>query len=83
MCPSYTFKDLNSGEEVTTIMSMNEREEFVANNPHMQQVIHSAPAIGDSIRLGLKKPDNGFRDRLKEIKKAHSRGFTKSTVNTW
>ena len=81
--PSYTFKDLNTGEEFNVIMSMNEREEFVASNPHMQQVIHSAPALGDSIRLGLKKPDNGFRDRLKEIKKAHSRGLTKSTVNTY
>jgi hypothetical protein len=81
--PVYTFKDINSGEEFTTMMSMNEREEFVANNPHMQQVIHSAPAIGDSIRLGLKKPDSGFRDRLKEIKKAHSRGLTRSNINTF
>ena len=81
--PSYTFKNLNSGEEFTAIMSMNEREEFVANNPHMQQVFHSAPAVGDSIRLGLKKPDSGFRDRLKEIKKAHSRGLTRSTINTF
>lgn len=83
MCPSYTFKDINTGEEFTTIMSMSEREEYVKSNPHMQQVIHSAPALGDPIRLGLKKPDNGFRDRLKEIKKAHSRGLTKSTVNTF
>ena len=81
--PSYTFKNLNTDEEFTTIMSMNEREEYVKGNPHMQQVIHSAPALGDSIRLGLKKPDNGFRDRLKEIKKTHSRGLTKATINTF
>ena len=81
--PSYTFKDLNTGEVFTTIMSMNEREEYVKSNPHMQQVIHSAPALGDPIRLGLKKPDNGFRDRLKEIKKTHSRGLTKATINTF
>lgn len=83
--PSYTFKDksLNTDETFTTIMSMNEREEFLKNNPNMQQVIHSAPALGDSIRLGLRKPDNAFRDRLKEIKKIHSRGLTKSTVNTF
>ena len=81
--PSYTFKDLNTEEELTMIMSMSEREEYVKSNPHMQQVIHSAPALGDPIRLGLKKPDNGFRDRLKEIKKAHSRGLTKSTIQTF
>ena len=62
---------------------MSEREEYLKSNPHMQQVIHSAPALGDSIRMGLKKPDDGFRDRLREIKKAHSRGFTKANINTY
>lgn len=81
--PSYTFKNLNTDETFTTTMSMNEREEFLKNNPIMQQVIHSAPALGDSIRLGLRKPDNAFRDRLKEIKKTHSRGLTRSTINTF
>jgi hypothetical protein len=81
--PSYTFRDLNTDDIHTAIMSMSEREEYLKNNPHLQQVIHSAPAIGDSIRMGLKKPDDGFRDRLREIKKAHSRGITKSTIQTF
>jgi hypothetical protein len=81
--PSYTFKDINTGDEFTTIMSMTEREEYLKANPHIQQQLIAAPALGDSIRLGLKKPDDGFRDRLREIKKAHSRGFTKSSVNTF
>jgi hypothetical protein len=83
MCPSYSFKNLNTGEEWTDIMSMSAREQFLNENPHIQQQIVAAPALGDSIRLGLKKPDNGFRDRLREIKKAHSRGITRSTVNTF
>lgn len=81
--PSYTFLNTDSGEVFTTIMSIAEREEYLKDNPHIQQQLISAPSIGDSIRLGLKKPDNGFRDRLREIKKAHSRGITKSTVNTF
>lgn len=81
--PSYTFKNTETDEVINTIMSIAEREIFLVENPHMQQQIVSAPSIGDSIRLGLKKPDNGFRDRLKEIKKAHSKGFTRSTVNTF
>ena len=81
--PSYSFKNLNTGEEWTDIMSISEREEFLKKNPQVQQQLTSAPALGDSIRLGLRKPDNGFRDRLKEIKKIHSRGLTKSTVNTF
>ena len=81
--PSYTFLNTESGEMVTTIMSIAEREEYLKANPHIQQQLISAPALGDSIRLGLKKPDNGFRDRLKEIKKQHSKGITRSTINTF
>ena len=81
--PSYTFLNTDSGEVFTTIMSIAEREEYLKDNPHIQQQLISAPSIGDSIRLGLKKPDNGFRDRLREIKKAHSRGLSRSTVNTF
>lgn len=81
--PSYTFLNTETGETFTSIMSMSEREEYLAQNPHVQQQIVSAPALGDSIRLGLRKPDDAFRDRLKEIKKAHSTRYTKSTVNTF
>jgi hypothetical protein len=81
--PTYTFLNTTNGESFTEIMSMSEREEYLASNPHIQQQIVSAPSLGDSIRLGLKKPENGFRDRLREIKKAHSRGLTKSTVNVF
>jgi putative FmdB family regulatory protein len=28
-------------------------------------------AIGDPIKLGIRKPSEGFRDRLREIKKNH------------
>jgi len=30
-----------------------------------------------------KKPDSGFRDLLKTIKKGNSKGLSKSTVNTF
>ena len=80
--PSYTFINKETGEETTEFMSIADLDKFLNKNKHLEQVI-GAPAIGDSIRLGLKKPDNAFRDHLKEIKKKHSRGFTKSTVNTF
>jgi hypothetical protein len=81
--PSYTFKNLDTEEVITTVMSISEREDFLKSNPNMQQVIHSAPALGDSIRMGLRKPPDSFRDVLKEIKKKHSKGWTKSTINTF
>lgn len=80
--PSYTFINKDTGEETTEFMSISDLDDFLKSNKHLEQVI-GAPAIGDSVRLGLKKPDNAFRDHLKEIKKKHSRGFTKSTVNTF
>jgi hypothetical protein len=83
MCPSYSFKDINTNDQFTTVMSMAEREEFLKTNPHIQQQIIAAPALGDSIRMGMVKPDNAFRDHLKEIKKKHSKGLTRSTINTF
>jgi len=81
--PSYTFLNNDTGETFTTIMSMTEREEFLSKNPNIQQQIVSAPALGDSIRLGMVKPPDSFRDVLREIKKKTSTRFTKSTVNTF
>lgn len=60
-------------------MPISELDEYKAQNPHLQQLIKTAPAIADPTRLGIKKPDSGFRDVLKKVKKAHVR----STVNTW
>jgi hypothetical protein len=34
----------------------------------------TAAAIGDPIRLGIKKPDAGWNDVLSKIKSAHPRG---------
>lgn len=81
--PVYTFKDINTNDQFTTVMSMSEREEYLKANPHIQQQIIAAPALGDSIRMGMVKPPESFRDILREVKKKNSRGFTRSTVNTF
>jgi hypothetical protein len=77
--PSYNFLDTNTNEYHELTMTIAEREEYIKNNPHMQPQL-STPAMGYS--LVTKKIDSGFRDRLKEIKKAHSKGFTRSTIDT-
>jgi hypothetical protein len=83
MMPTYSFKNKKTGEEFEDFMTMDALDKFLKNNRHIEQTITQAPALGDPIRLGLKKPDAAFRDRLKEIKKKHSQGATRSTVNTW
>lgn len=40
-------------------------------------MIHSGRGVGKS------KPDSGFRDLLKDMKKKHSKGITRSTINTF
>jgi len=76
---NYTFFNTETNREEDLSMPISELDEFKARNPHMQQIIKTAPAIADPTRLGLKKPDAGFRDVLKKVKRAHVR----STVNTW
>ena len=76
--PNYTFINKKTKKQFDEFMSISELDIFIKNNPHLEQAI-SAPAIADPSRLGLRKPDAGFRDVLKKVKMSH-RG---STVNTW
>lgn len=77
--PSYTFKNTNNDEITDSIMSMAERETFLHENPHIIQIIKTAPSIGDSIRLGIRKPDDGFRDVLRNVQHHHK----KDNINTF
>ena len=76
---NYTFLNTKTKKEFDISMPISELDTYKANNPHLVQQFKIAPSIADPTRLGLKKPDAGFRDVLKKVKRAH-RG---STVNTW
>lgn len=73
--PSYTFKNINTDEQWTEILSMSDRDRFLKDNPHIHQLIVKAPSIGDPVRLGRVHHDGGFNDVLKKIK-SHHRGST-------
>jgi hypothetical protein len=77
--PIYNFKNTKTGRRFEKIFKIAEYEEYLKNNPHIVQEIVQAPSIGDPHRLGLKKPDTPFRDRLKHIKKK----FPGSSINTF
>jgi hypothetical protein len=76
--PTYTFYDKNKKKEFDISMSMSELDDYKAQNSHLTQVLKPIP-LADPTRLGIKKPDSGFRDVLKKAKNAH-RG---SNINTW
>jgi hypothetical protein len=76
---NYSFYNTLTDEMFDIDMPISELDAYKADNPHLEQKITRAPAIADPTRLGLHKPDSGFRDVLKKVKSAH-RG---SKVNTW
>lgn len=73
--PTYQFK--RGKKTWKEFMSISELDQFLKDNPDVEQLVNGAPMIGHTTLT--KKPDSGFRDVLKEVKKKH-RG---STVNTW
>jgi len=80
--PTYSFKNKNTGEEFDEIMSINKLDQYKLDNPHLEQLL-GTPPIGDPVRLGMKKPDDTFRDILKQIKKNNDSKRVRSTINTF
>ena len=76
---NYTFLNTKTNREEIIGMPMSELDFFKESNPHLEQQF-TVPNIADPTRLGLHKPDSGFRDVLKRIKKASGK---RSTINTW
>lgn len=78
MCPTYLFCNNDTGEEYEEFMKISELDSYLANNPNVTQQITS-PALHSG--RGMGKPDSGFRDVLKQIKKNANKGITRSSVN--
>jgi hypothetical protein len=77
--PSYSFRNNDTNEEFDMSMSNSERELFLQTNPNIIQIFKRFPGIGDPTRLGIRKPDDNFRDVLKNVKHHHK----KDNINTW
>jgi hypothetical protein len=78
--PTYKFLNNVTGEEYEDFMSISALEQYLKDNPNITQLVSGAPLIHSG--RGLGKPDQGFRDLLKDMKKGNSKGFTRSTINT-
>lgn len=80
--PTYQFRNKETGEITEKFMSLKAREQYLQDNPQLETVIGAVAMVGDSSRM---KPDNGFRDVLKEIKSKHDhhRQLTRTTINTF
>lgn len=77
--PTYNFINTETGEEFEEFMSISALDSYLQENPHVTQLVSGAPMVVSG--RGMGKPDQGFRDLLKDMKKKHSQGFTRSTIN--
>jgi len=65
--PIYTFRNKNNGQIEEHNVPLSDLDSFKEKNPHLSVAILKAPGVTYG---GLKVPD-GFKDRLREIKKDH------------
>lgn len=68
--PYYKFVNKKTHEEHTELMGISEMEDYLLANPDLE-VAPAAPLIGDSYRLGIKKNDSEWTEKLKKIKADH------------
>lgn len=66
--PLYSFVDKDTGEEFTELMSSSEREDFLRENPNMQQILAALNIVSG---VGGIRTDGGFQDNLQRIASHH------------
>lgn len=66
--PTYSFRNKETLEEFDRSMSNSDRELFLSENPNIQQIFKVFPGVVDSVRVGVRRPDDNFRDVLKKAK---------------
>lgn len=75
----YSIKDTETDEVFEVSLKSSELENYLSENPSFKQVFTKFPGVVDPTRLGIKKPDDGFRDVLKTVKSHHKRNI----INDW
>ena len=71
------FRNKKTQEVIEKQMKIAERDQFLKDNPHLESIM-STPMIVSGVD-GLRKPDDSFRDILRNIDKKHP--SKKNTMN--
>ena len=77
--PIYSVMDTTTEEVFEVNMKFTDFEQYLKDNINIKQVFTRFPAVGDPIRMGVRKPDDSFRDVLKNVGHHHK----KNEINTW
>ena len=64
--PLYEFVNTETNEVFDLIMKISEKEQYLQDNPNIQALL-SAPVMMDPVRVGVRRPDNGFKEVLQRI----------------
>ena len=77
--PIYSIKNKTTDEVFEINIPFVELQLYLSNNPSHIQVFTKFPGVADPTRLGIRKPDDGFRDVLRTVQSHHK----KDSINTW
>jgi hypothetical protein len=77
--PTYSFENKETHEQFEEIMPWADLEHYLATNTHIKQIFNRFPGTVDPYRIGRMKPDEGFRDVLRNVKHHHK----KDNINTF
>ena len=66
--PLYSLLDKNTGEETEVSMKIAELEEFLKENPHVEQIFTHGLFYGDPVLQGTVRPPQDYKDLLKHMK---------------
>jgi len=69
--PTYQFEDTKTGKTFEEFMSMDEREQYLKDNPHIRQLINKINIVSGVMGQGSLKTDGGWNDNLQRIAEAH------------
>jgi len=77
--PIYSMCNIETQEEFEVVLKYSELEQYLKDNTHIKQIFNKFPGFGDPVRLGIRKPDDGFRDVLRNVRHHHK----KDSINTF
>ena len=77
--PTYDIRDKTTGKVEEVWMTIAEKEAYLKKNKHLEQCIGMPEIVSGTD--GLRKPDDNFRDILREIDKKHKGGRRGNNMN--
>lgn len=63
--PTYTFRDKNTGQVFEKWMKISEKQTYLDQNPNLESIL--VPTGLNFDEFSRKKPDEGFKDVLRNI----------------